>query len=222
METKICRICNLEKGLVDFHFRKDNQKFRTECKSCGYKTQKERNSKKINQIKEYKRNYFQKNKEKILERKRHLRQSDLKKYKEETKKYYEKTKELQKERKINWINSNRKKYNNYWTNRKKTDVEFTLITNMRSRICNYLNSKNISKNNKTFDIVGCTPKQLKEHLEKQFVDGMSWDNRKDWHIDHIVPLSSAKTEEELIKLFHFSNLQPLWAIDNIKKSNKIL
>ena len=222
METKICRICNLEKGLVDFHFRKDNQKFRTECKSCGYKTQKERNSKKINQIKEYKRNYFQKNKEKILERKRHLRQSDLKKYKEETKKYYEKTKELQKERKINWINSNRKKYNNYWTNRKKTDVEFTLITNMRSRICNYLNSKNISKNNKTFYIVGCTPKQLKEHLEKQFVDGMSWDNRKDWHIDHIVPLSSAKTEEELIKLFHFSNLQPLWAIDNIKKSNKIL
>jgi hypothetical protein len=222
METKICRICNLEKGLVDFNFRKDNQKFRTECKSCGYEIQKERNSKKIDQIKEYKRNYFQKNKEEILERKRHLRQSDLKKYREETKKYYEKTKELQKERKKNWIQSNREKYNSYWTNRKKTDVEFTLITNMRVRICGYLKSKNISKNNKTFDIVGCTPEQLKEHLEKQFINGMSWNNRGDWHIDHIIPLSSVKTEEELLKLFHYSNLQPLWAIDNIKKSNKIL
>jgi hypothetical protein len=93
---------------------------------------------------------------------------------------------------------------------------------MRVRICGYLKSKNISKNNKTFNIVGCTPEQLKEHLEKQFINGMSWNNRGDWHIDHIIPLSSVKTEEELLKLFHYSNLQPLWAIDNIKKSNKIL
>jgi hypothetical protein len=51
---------------------------------------------------------------------------------------------------------------------------------------------------------------------------MNWSNRKEWHIDHIIPLSSAKTEEELLKLFHYTNLQPLWANDNIKKSNKIL
>ena len=222
METKICRICNIEKNLVDFHFRKDNQKFRTECKSCGYEKQKERNSTKMDEIKEYKRNYFQQNKEEILEKKRHLRQSDLEKYREETKRYYEKTKELQKERKKSWIQSNREKYNSYWTNRKKNDVEFALIANMRTRICGYLKSKKISKNNKTFDIVGCTPEQLKEHLQKKFLDGMSWKNRKDWHIDHIIPLSSADTEEELIKLFHYTNLQPLWAEDNIKKSNKIL
>ena len=51
---------------------------------------------------------------------------------------------------------------------------------------------------------------------------MSWDNYGDWHIDHIIPLSSAKTEEEIYKLAHYTNLQPLWAEDNIKKSNKIL
>jgi hypothetical protein len=80
----------------------------------------------------------------------------------------------------------------------------------------------ITKKNKTFDIVGCNPLQLKEHLEKQFVDGMTWENKGDWHIDHIIPLSSAKTEDELYKLCHYTNLQPLWAIDNIKKGKKIL
>ena len=82
----------------------------------------------------------------------------------------------------------------------------------------------MSKRNKTFHIVGCPPEYLKEHLETQFVDGMSWNNygRYGWHIDHIIPLSSAKTEDELYKLCHYTNLQPLWAEDNLKKSNKIL
>jgi hypothetical protein len=79
----------------------------------------------------------------------------------------------------------------------------------------------VTKKNKTFEIVGCTPKFLKEHLETKFVDSMNWDNRSEWHIDHIIPLSSAKTEDELYKLCHYTNLQPLWAKDNLKKSNKV-
>ena len=62
----------------------------------------------------------------------------------------------------------------------------------------------------------------KEHLENQFKEGMTWHNRSEWHIDHIVPLSSANNEEELYKLCHYTNLQPLWAEENLKKSNKIL
>ena len=64
------------------------------------------------------------------------------------------------------------------------------------------------------------PEFLKEHLESQFIDGMGWDNRVEWHIDHIIPLSSAKTEDELYRLCHYTNLQPLWAEDNLKKGNK--
>ena len=60
------------------------------------------------------------------------------------------------------------------------------------------------------------------HLEKQFAIGMSWENRSEWHIDHIIPLSSAKTEDEVYKLCHYTNLQPLWAEDNLKKSNKFI
>jgi hypothetical protein len=61
-------------------------------------------------------------------------------------------------------------------------------------------------------------------LENQFVEGMNWENygSKGWHIDHIIPLSSAKTVDEAISLNHYKNLQPLWAVDNMKKGNKIL
>ena len=94
---------------------------------------------------------------------------------------------------------------------------------MRCRIWKYLNILEISKKNKTFDIVGCSPEFLKEHLEKQFTEGMDWELLgQHIHIDHIIPLSSAKTEDELYKLCHYTNLQPLWAEDNLKKSNKIL
>ena len=94
--------------------------------------------------------------------------------------------------------------------------------NMRCRIKQYLKTKNITKKNKTFDIVGCSPQLLKEYLEKQFTQGMSWDNYGEWHIDHIVPLSSAKSEDEIYKLCYYSNLQPLWAEDNLRKSDKII
>jgi hypothetical protein len=93
---------------------------------------------------------------------------------------------------------------------------------VRGRVNKFLKSKNITKTNKTFDIVGCTPEFLKEHLEQQFTEGMSWDNQGKWHIDHIIPLSSAKTEEEIYKLCHYTNLQPLWAEDNLNKGCKIL
>lgn len=106
--------------------------------------------------------------------------------------------------------------------RRNNDPVFNLINRMRCRIWKYLNILEITKKNKTFDIVGCSPEFLKEHLEDQFIDGMSWDNKGDWHIDHIIPLSSAKTEEELYSLCHYTNLQPLWAEDNLKKSNKII
>lgn len=106
--------------------------------------------------------------------------------------------------------------------RREVDPIFNLTNRMRSRIWKYLNILNITKTNKTFEIVGCTPEFLKEHLESQFKIGMSWENRSEWHIDHIIPLSSAKTEEELYSLCHYTNLQPLWAEDNLKKSNNII
>ena len=72
-------------------------------------------------------------------------------------------------------------------------------------------------------MVGCSPEFLKDHIENQFTEGMSWELMGKYiHIDHRIPLSSAKSEEEVYKLCHYTNLQPLWAEDNLSKGSKIL
>lgn len=75
-------------------------------------------------------------------------------------------------------------------------------------------------------LVGYTVKDLMDHLEKQFVSGMSWDNMGEWHIDHIKPRSSfsydSPTDPDFRECWKLENLQPLWAIDNLKKGNKSL
>lgn len=76
-----------------------------------------------------------------------------------------------------------------------------------------------SKNGRrTLSILGCTSDELKAHIERQFVRGMTWENRTEWHVDHIIPLCTATNEEEAIALCHYTNLRPMWAIDNLKKS----
>jgi hypothetical protein len=100
-------------------------------------------------------------------------------------------------------------------------IKLTCIT--RTRLNGFLKIKNITKKNKTFNYVGCSPQFLKDYLEKQFTEGMDWSNHGlyGWHIDHVTPLSSANTEEEMYKLCHYTNLQPLWAFDNLSKGCKM-
>lgn len=95
-----------------------------------------------------------------------------------------------------------------------------LRVNLRRRINFYLKNKNSS----SFNILGCSVDFLKSYIEERFDVGMSWENYgiNGWHLDHIVPLSSAKNKYDIIKLCHYSNLQPLWAKDNLKKGNKII
>ncbi len=92
---------------------------------------------------------------------------------------------------------------------------------MNSRLRVFLKLKNITKNNKTFEIIGCTPQELKQHIENKFTEGMKWELIGRYiHIDHIIPLCSANTEEEIYKLCHYTNLQPLWCDENYKKGSK--
>ena len=69
-------------------------------------------------------------------------------------------------------------------------------------------------------LVGYSIEKLKKHIEKQFQEGMSWENYGKWHIDHIIPISKATCEQDVFALYHFTNLRPMWASDNIRKSNK--
>lgn len=73
------------------------------------------------------------------------------------------------------------------------------------------------KRSATFDLLGYTPAELKAHIEKQFTRGMTWENRPNWEVDHIIPISTAACEADVIALNQLSNLRPLWAADNNRK-----
>ena len=92
---------------------------------------------------------------------------------------------------------------------------------LRTRTYLAFKQKRYNKNSKTENLLGASYEIVKIHIESQFKEGMSWDNRSLWHIDHRIPLASAKSEEEIVKLCHYTNLQPLWADENIRKSDKM-
>jgi len=96
-----------------------------------------------------------------------------------------------------------------------------LRSRLRVRLRKFFNYKGYKKKSSTEEILGANWKTVESFMEAKFVDGMNWDNIGEWHIDHIIPLSSAETEQETIKLCHYTNLQPLWAFDNISKGNRL-
>jgi len=97
---------------------------------------------------------------------------------------------------------------------------FKFKNRLRTLIRISITKQGYTKKSKTFKILGCDYNTIIKHLESKFKNGMNLENYGLWHIDHIIPISSAKTEDEVIKLNHYTNLQPLWAIDNLKKYNK--
>lgn len=137
--------------------------------------------------------------------------------------YYQKNKDKVKKRTQEYEKNNKEKIRNrkkIYARKRREIPNLLLISRLRTRIRSALTRKQLSKNSSLFNVIGCDIEQLTMHFESLFSDGMNWSNIKLWHIDHIVPLATAKTEQEIMKLNHYKNLQPLWAIDNIKKGAK--
>ena len=106
--------------------------------------------------------------------------------------------------------------------KKKSCPIFKHITKIRNLTRRSLQGAYWRKNGCNPEYLGCDRDTLRHHFESKFVGGMTWDNHGEWHIDHIIPLSSATTIEELNELAHYTNLQPLWEIDNkIKKNTRV-
>lgn len=196
MKTKKCSKCNKRRLTKFFHKNKNSKdglySYCHICKKADDKIYVSNNRKKIL---ENKRLYYKENKEAIAEQK----------------------KRYQKE------NSDKRRLykRQYEKKRKQKDPIYRLIQNYRNRI--YKALKGIgTKSQTTLNLLGCSMSDFYIHIENQFQEGMSWDNQGKWHIDHIIPLSSANTLAETEKLFHYSNCQPLWAKDNLSKSDKII
>jgi len=159
--------------------------------------------------------YREKNKNKLTEYHREWtkdKKDYLKKYIEE---YRKQNKEQIKETK-----------REYQKHKRHTDPIYKLISNFRTAIYQVLKENNVTKNGHYFDVLKYTPEELISHLESKFIDGMTWDNYGEWHVDHIKPISSFNIieigDDEFMKCWTLKNLQPLWGVENIKKSNKLL
>jgi len=171
---------------------------------------------------------------------RTIRDIKVKKYNEEHKKeshnWYQKNKELTKNRSKKYRKQHKEELKQYWykysREHRKEKNEYNLkyfknplnklIKNLRSRVLHAI--KNNIKSVHTEELLGCSIEYLKTHLEKQFKKNMSWNNwnQKGWHIDHIRPCYSfdLSKKSEQLKCFNYSNLQPLWATENLKKGVK--
>jgi hypothetical protein len=114
----------------------------------------------------------------------------------------------------------------YTQNKLKNNINFKLLTNIRSRIRHAINNNSGTKAYKSIELLGCSPQEARQYLESKFQDGMSWDNYGlyGWHIDHVIPCDAfdLTDPEQQKQCFHYTNLQPLWADDNLKKSNKVI
>jgi hypothetical protein len=176
--------------------------------------------------KEWYKKYRLKNKERLnTYRRKWSKGEEVQKKKKE---YYLKTREKQLKYWVEYRKKvkNKKRFNLYfkkWINNKlKTDPHFKLKQQLSHRV--YMALKGVVKSKKTKDLLGCTIEELWVHLEKSFKPRMTKENYGKWHVDHIRPCSSfdLSKPEEQAKCFHYTNLQALWAHENLSKSDKFV
>ena len=143
-------------------------------------------------------------------------------------KYRKTNKEHIKIRQTEYRKNNLNKLASYKRNRRKKDPLYKLICNIRTVIWRAMKNKGFKKKSKTEEIIGCTFKEFKKHIESQWEYWMNWDNygqynpygKRTWQIDHIKPLCSVNTENGIIKLNHHTNLRPLCSKANNDKVQK--
>jgi hypothetical protein len=215
---KTCTKCKIEKEFTEFNKqRKTKDGLTYACKPC----RKEYNETNKERIKEYRKEHYKNNKEKVKQYSK-TNKEYFKEYRENNKEYFKEYREKNKERAKEYKKNNKKRRNELRRERRKVDPLFKMTGNLRTRTSLAFKNKGYSKNTKTQEMLGVDWEVCKAHIERQFTKGMKWSNYGEWHIDHIIPLASSKTEEGLKKLCHYSNLQPLWAEDNLIKSDKII
>jgi len=195
MKTQVCTKCGKRKYITEFNKNKRNTKkgIGSRCKVC---------------LAEISKEY----------RKTH---KDIRDRREYRKKYYEANKGKFKEWNKQWMKDNRERREQYMKEWRDKNPSQKIAHYCRSRIKNAI--KKGYKAADTLSLTGCKSwDEVKQHLEKQFTKGMTWDNHGEWHIDHIKPCASfdLTKESEQKKCFHYSNLQPLWAKENLRKSDR--
>lgn len=238
-DGKICTKCGQWKSLEDYpkaKRMKDGR--RSSCKSCEKSRNAVWRAENPEKMAAAKANWIANNPDKAKESaksSREKRKDEAKEYnriwKESNPDYFaqyrEENKDKRREYNRQWHQDNpekakQKARRNYLSNR--TSPAARLSTNMKSGISKAI-SRGSKRGRRTFDLLGYTIDELRAHLERLFHPGMTWENYGEWHVDHVTPVSAFNYETpddiDFKRCWALSNLQPLWAIDNLKKSAKI-
>lgn len=223
----LCKSCKQNKNEKYFPYDKSSGSYRKYCKSCRNAKIRQDRQNNPEKFRKYDRQRYANNKEKISNQRKKYYSRNKKKVLSRRKKYVENNKEQVYESNRRWREENKKyvkkKMAEYVKIRRKNDIQFKISISLRQRINKAMNGN--YKSGSAIRDLGCAIPYLKLHLEKKFQPGMTWDNygRDGWHIDHIIPLANFDlTDREQIKqACHYTNLQPLWAKDNIIKGDKI-
>lgn len=217
-----CSKCGTVKPLDAFGVNANSiHGVRPDCKECMKKFYDANREKLIARSKAY----VTKNKEKVSEkskeryhkngdRNREMLRASYHKNRDKRIRYSKAYYELNKKT-INEKNNERSK------KRRREDAFYALKCSLRELLVSAFTRSGFSKSSRSHEIIGCDWEFLRLHIEKQFHKGMGWDNRSEWHLDHITPLATATTKEEVIALNHFTNLRPMWAKDNLSKGAQI-
>jgi hypothetical protein len=200
--TKVCSKCNEEKEFGEFY--KYGTGTRPDCKSCNKNSVKLWAQKNKSIIQANKREYYNKNRALVLEKRAaHYKERDV-------------------EAHAAWRRQ-------YEKNKKANDVEYRIVRLLRNRLGAAMRGK--QKTASTIELLGCDVEHFKLFLEAEFEEGMTWENYgrptdggPGWQVDHIRPCASFNLEdaEEQKRCFHWTNLQPLWAADNLAKGDSLV
>ena len=207
--NKKCPKCEQFKDSIEFYkdsSKKDNCS--SFCKECSKLKAKSYNLQNKEKIKKYCQKRYQENKQEYNKKSQLNRLQNL----EARRQYDRDRQESRKE-------SNRIYRRKYKKERKETDILFKLKENLRNRLYYALKAKRWNKTSHFNEYIGCSQEVFLNHLKSQFYSEISWENYgKVWELDHIIPLTIAKTEEEIYKLSHYTNLKPILIEDHLEKT----
>jgi hypothetical protein len=228
LNTKICSKCKINKPLYEFSLGKNKDGYKSWCKECVNLYSRKYYEKNKEKISESHNKYYSTHKEEAAKRQRTYIANDKEKFYQRHKIYNMNNREKVTKQSRIYVMKNKEKIQKYWNEyakERRKNIPKLDISMRMSRSMNLSLTK--GKNGYHWEtLVNYTLQDLMLHLEYMFKDGMSWLNRNEWHIDHIIPISlwefSSYNDREFKQCFALCNLQPLWAIDNRKKFNKIL
>ncbi len=204
---KRCTTCKVKKKLIEFSKQRTGKEgLFSQCKLCkrGYDTK-----------------YYEKNKKRMDERNKGYYIKNKDKFAKKSLKYYHKNSIKMREYHRAYYKKNKKTIFEKHYKKLKEDPQYKVKYSLRKRMQSALKGKNKSTN--TVELLGCCIPYLMFYIQNNFKNRMNWNNHGDWHIDHIIPCANFNLiiESEQRKCFHYTNLQPLWAKDNIKKGKNI-